>query len=354
MRIAQISTVCSPVRQQGSASIESVVWLLTRELTQLGHDVTVFGCAGSEVDGHLVATLPGPYGTNGSPGDWQLCEWINLARAVERSGDFDILHAHAYLWGTPLVRLAKAPMVQTHHLTAYEDEALLFAMEPQLQLAAISKFQWSMFPQVQPAAVIPHGVDATQFPFREKPDDYLCFLGRFIPGKGPLAAIDIARRVGLPLRMAGPRSDYFKKEVEPHVDGKQVQYLEEVKGQQRSKLLGGAKALLYPNTAAEPFGLVLVEAMLCGTPVVATQIGAVPEVVEHGVTGYLAESADALAPLTLKAFKLDRRKVRQRAMRRFSPRRMAQQYVMLYEQVLRNRRIRPRRRQKATASIFTK
>src|SRR5262245_3517019 len=101
MRIAQVATVGTPVRREGSDSIESLVWLLSRELTRQGHEVTVFACAGSEVCGELVATLPGPYGTDGSPDDWQLCEWINLCRAVEQSGRFDVLHSHAYLWGLP-------------------------------------------------------------------------------------------------------------------------------------------------------------------------------------------------------------------------------------------------------------
>src|SRR5262245_46123619 len=113
MRIAQVSTVGTPVRRDGSDSIESLVWLLTRELTHLGHEVAVFAAAGSEVEGELVATLPGPYGTNGSPDDWQLCEWINLCRAMAESERFDLLHSHAYLWGLPLQALSRAPMLHT-------------------------------------------------------------------------------------------------------------------------------------------------------------------------------------------------------------------------------------------------
>src|SRR4051812_19721854 len=117
MRIAQVSTVGTPVRREGSDSIESLVWLLTRELIRLGHEVTVFAAAGSEVEGSLVTPLPGPYGNGGSPDDWQLCEWINLTRAVERSGRFDVLHCHAYLWGLPLQALSRAAMVHTLHVS---------------------------------------------------------------------------------------------------------------------------------------------------------------------------------------------------------------------------------------------
>src|SRR5215831_15407821 len=122
MRIAQISTLNTPVRQD-SDSVESLVWLLTRELTGLGHEVTVFAAAGSNTIGELVATLPGPYASSGSPGDWRLCEWINLCRAIEQSPRFDVLHSHANLWGLPLQSLSRAPMVHTMHLCPYQDDA---------------------------------------------------------------------------------------------------------------------------------------------------------------------------------------------------------------------------------------
>src|SRR5262245_66193541 len=130
MRIAQVSTLATPVRRERSDSIEYLVWLLSRELTRLGHEVTVFATAGSKTCGELVATLPGPYGEDGSPDDWQLCEWINLARAVEESGRFDVLHSHAYLWGLPLQGLAGAPMVHTTHVCPDDDTARLWSAAP--------------------------------------------------------------------------------------------------------------------------------------------------------------------------------------------------------------------------------
>src|SRR5207244_12043713 len=116
MRIAQVSTLSAPVRRETGGSVESLIWLLTRELVRLGHEVTVFGCAGSECDGKVVATMPGPYGAKGTLDDWQLCEWVNLGRAVERSDEFDILHTHAYLWGLPLQSLSRCDMVHTLHI----------------------------------------------------------------------------------------------------------------------------------------------------------------------------------------------------------------------------------------------
>ena len=141
---------------QGSGSVEGLVWLLARELTRLGHAVTVFAAAGSCVEGELVVTLPGPYAVNGAPGNWHLCEWINLCRAVEQSGRFDVLHSHAYLWGLPLQPLSKAPMVHTLHVCADEDVARLRAMAPDACVTAISRYQWSGFPALRPAAVIQH------------------------------------------------------------------------------------------------------------------------------------------------------------------------------------------------------
>jgi glycosyltransferase involved in cell wall biosynthesis len=330
MRIAQVATVGTPVRREGSDSIESLVWLLSRELTLLGHEVTVFACAGSEVCGELAAALPGPYGTGGAPDDWQLCEWINLCRAVDESARFDVLHSHAYLWGLPLEPLSRAPMVHTLHVSPYDDESRLRRLLPGARVTAISRSQWSAFPDLRPAAVIPHGVDPAQFTFRAEPEDYVCFLGRFIPGKGPLEAIAAARAVGVRLLLAGPPNDYYRQHVEPLVDGRTVEYVGYVSGPQRDRLLGGARALLYPIQAPEPFGLVQVEAMMCGTPVVAMALGAVPEVVDEGVTGYTATSMDEFVRQMARAFALDRRRVRARAEERFSARRMAEQYAALY------------------------
>src|SRR2546430_13593153 len=220
MRIAQIATLASPVRAEGSESVEGLVWLLTRELIRMGHEVTVFAAAGSDVPGELIATLPGPYGTNGSPDDWQLCEWINLCRAVAQSERFDVLHSHAYLWGLPLEALSRAPLVHTLHICPYEEEARLWNLMPQARVTAISKYQWSGYPALRPIATVYHGIDTERFTARPEPQDYLCFLGRFIPGKGPLHAIAMARALGMRLLLAGAANGYFRDEIKPLIDGR--------------------------------------------------------------------------------------------------------------------------------------
>jgi glycosyltransferase involved in cell wall biosynthesis len=333
MRIAQVSTLSAPVRREAGGSVESLVWLLTRELIRLGHEVTVFGTADSEVAGELVATLPGPYGAAGSVDDWHVCEWINLCRAVEQSRRFDLLHSHAYLWGLPLQPFSCAPMIHTTHIVPDEDCARLWSMAPQACVTAISKQQWSGHPKLRPAAIIPHGADLSQFSLRAKPDDYVCYLGRFVSGKGPCQAIAAARALGLPLRLAGPRNGYFKEQVEPLIDGRSVEYVGPVRGPERDKLLGGARALVYPIQHPEAFGLVLVEAMLCGTPVAAMRLGAVPEIVDEGITGYSAATPEAFPTAISKCFGLDRRKVREQAEKRFSAENMARQYARVYEQL---------------------
>jgi glycosyltransferase involved in cell wall biosynthesis len=338
MRIAQVSTVGTPVRREGSDSVESLVWLLTRELTRMGHEVTVFAAGGSETHGELVAALPGPYGTDGSPDDWQVCEWINLCRAVEQSERFDVLHSHAYLWGLPLQGLTQAPLVHTLHVCPYENEARLWSLFSDATVTAISHYQWAAFPGLRPAAVIPHGVDPAQFTFRPEPEDYVCYLGRFTAGKGPLRAVEAAQALGLRLRLAGPADDYYHRYVAPLVDGRRVEYVGFVSGRERDQFLGGARALLYPLEDPEPFGLVQVEAMMCGTPVVATRLGAVPEIIDDGVTGYCAESAEDFVRLVPCSFALDRRRVRQRAEECFSMRSTAQRYAEVYGRLTTGRR----------------
>jgi glycosyltransferase involved in cell wall biosynthesis len=310
--------------------VEAVVWLLTRELARLGHQVTVFACDGSQVDGELVTTLPGPYDCAGSPGDWELCEWVNLCRAIEESGRFDVIHSHAYLWGLPLEPLTATPMVHTMHVWPYADSAALWRRRPEAVVTALSRCQWAEFADLEPAAVVANGVDTDDFTFNADPDEYLCWLGRFLPGKGPLEAIAAARSCGRRLVLAGPANDYLREAVLPLVDGEEVCYAGELSAGERDKLLGGAAALVYPVRAAEPFGMVLAEAMMCGTPVAAIGLGAAAELVDDGITGFTMATPGLLAGAVEAAAALDRRGVRLRAEERFSARRMALDYEAVY------------------------
>lgn len=331
MRIGLVSTVSAPVRKDSAGSIESWTWLLTRELVRLDHQVTVFGCAGSETDGEVIETLPGRYGANGSYDDWQLCEWTNLCRAVELSHRFDVLHSQAYLWGIPLARIARAPMVHTLHIVPDENAARLRLSAPEACVTALSKHQWSAYPHALPNAVIPHGIDVSQFTFRPCPEDYLLYLGRFTSGKGPLLAIQAAQELGMRLVMAGPDSPYFRDKIKPLMDGKSLEYAGFVQGARRDRLLGGARALLCPIRYPEAFGLVLVEAMLCGTPVAAMRLGAAPEIIEEGVGGCTASAAKEFPEAIRRCLLLDRQVIHARARKEFSCERMARSYARVYE-----------------------
>ena len=333
MRIAQIATVDTPVRREHSGSIEQHVWLLARELTALGHEVTTFGAPGSEVAGQFVATLPGTYAENGAPEDWRICEIINIARALERAADFDVMHSHGYLLALSFDRLVRTPLVHTLHIHPYENSVAMRALFPGACVTGISHFQWSETPHLPIAAIIPHGVDSSQFTLRTGPGEYLAYLGRFIPDKGPLTAIRVARKLGIPLRLAGARNEYFDERLAPEIDGELVRYVGTVTGVERDRFLGGASALLYPLEAPEPFGLVQIEAMMCGTPVVAMKLGAVAEIVEDGVTGFSAGTPQDFAGKIAPALALDRARIRETAGRRFSAVAMARAYAELYERI---------------------
>jgi glycosyltransferase involved in cell wall biosynthesis len=333
MRIAQVATVSAPVRNESGGSVESLVWLLTQELQKFGHDVTVFGTRDSKVTGKLDSVLPGPYGATGSLSDWHVCEWLNLAHAAGKAAEFDIVHTHSYLWGIPLESLCRSKMVHTMHIVPDDDAARLWALHPGAAVTAISEHQWSAYPELKPVAIIPHGLDSSRFAFCQTPDDYVLYLGRFVSGKGPQHAIQYARELGLRLILAGPENAWFREHIKPHVDGKNVEYAGYVSGPQKTELLGRARALLYPIQYPEAFGLVLIEAMLCGTPVVAMGIGAAPEIVEQGTTGFCVTDRTGFLSAIPKAFALPRPAIRAAAERRFSAERMARAYVEVYQRL---------------------
>jgi glycosyltransferase involved in cell wall biosynthesis len=338
MRIAEVASVATPVRREGSGSIEQVVWTLSRGLVDRGHSVTVFGVAGSESPGDLECTLPGPYGHPDVPEEWRVAEWVHVARALERAADFDVVHSHGYLYGLPLAPLTGVPMVHTLHVMPSPESAALARLYPSATITALSVHQWSEYPDLPAPLVIPNGIPSEEFTFTAEPDGYLAYLGRFAPGKGASCAIETARRLGVPIRLAGWANDYFAAEVAPLVDDEAVRFVGPVIGRERDRFLGGAMALLYPISAHEPFGMVMPEAMLCGTPVAAFRIGAVSEIVEEGVTGFAVPVGSDLAPAVRSALALDRAVVARAAADRFSSTAMVRAFESLFEDVIRQAR----------------
>ena len=339
LRIALVAPVAQPVPPPRSGSIETVTDLLARGLVARGHDVTLFATSSSEAPGALHATFREGYHADASLWPWELCELFNLAAAVERAADFDIIHAQAEYapLGLAFARLARAPMVQTVHHWPSDAEVALWSRYPDAPFVAVSAAQAERLRGLTVAGVVHHAVDTDTLPFQADPGDYVLFLGRFTPGKGVLAAIDAARRTGLRLLLAAAENAYYREAVAPLVDGRQIVFRGEVGPDGRAALLGGARALLYPVQADEPFGLVLAEAMACGTPVAALARGAVRELIDDGVTGGVFDSLDELVAGLPRVAQLDRARVRARAVERFGPDRMVDGYVAVYSALVAGR-----------------
>ncbi len=339
LRIAMVAPVAREVPPHGSGSIESVTSLLTEGLVARGHDVTLFATGASVTSARLHATFPQGYHRDTTLWPWELCELFNLAAAVERSAAFDVIHYQAEYSPTLLAfaRLSTAPVLQTLHYAPVPSELAMWLRYPEVPFVAVSTVQARLLHGLNVVATIHHAVDPDDFVFRAAPGDYLLFLGRFLEGKGVLEAIEVARRSGMRLHLAAPPNDYYDEVVAPHVDGEAVVFAGEVSRREAAALLAGARALLYPVQSPEPFGLVLAEAMSCGTPVAAIGLGAVVELVDEGITGGIFESIDALVDGLPRVLALDRRCVRARAVERFSPSRMVDEYERVYRQLTEGR-----------------
>ncbi len=332
MRIALVAPVAQSVPPARSGSIETVTDLLARGLVARGHEVTLFAAGSSATPATLHATFPRGYHADESLWPWELCELFNLSAAVERAAAFDVIHAQAEYapLGLAYTNLCAAPLVHTVHHWPTDPEVALWSRYPNAPFVAISAAQARRLAGLTVAGVVHHAVDPARLPFRSAPDDYLLFLGRFVAGKGVVEAIEAARRCGMRLLLAAAETDYYRQTVAPLVDGNRIAYRGEVDPAARAALLGGARALLYPVQAEEPFGLVLAEAMTCGTPVAALDRGAVGELVDEGVTGGVFDDLDDLVAGLPRIAALDRGRVRARALERFHPDRMVEGYARIY------------------------
>jgi glycosyltransferase involved in cell wall biosynthesis len=310
--------------------------LLTEGLVARGHDVTLFATANSTTRARLHATFDHGYWEDEHMWPWELYEMLNLAAAVERAREFDLIHYEAAYFPISLAfaRLCPVPLLQTLHHSPSAAEVALWSRYPEAGFVAISDEQARLLAGVTVVGTVLHGIDTDRFTFRAEPDDYLLFLGRFTEGKGVLQAIEVARRTGIRLIMAAADEAYYREKVAPLVDGTHIVYYGEADFDEKVKLYGGARALLYPIQAREPFGLVLAEAMACGTPVAALDRGAVREVVDDGVTGIVFQDLDAMTRGLDRVFALDRRKVHDRAVARFGVARMVAEYEAVYRRIV--------------------
>jgi glycosyltransferase involved in cell wall biosynthesis len=306
-------------------------------LVRRGHGVTLFAVGGSVTTASLRSRYEQGYREREEIWDWRVPETLNAAWAFEQASEFDVMHSHSYHFALPFTRFVSTPVVHTYHVQLGPEVVEGFRRNPETQLVAISEFQRSELPGFDDVPVIHNGIDAGAFPFRAEGGDYLAFLGRMIPSKGAAEAVRVARELDFPLIMAGPSTEWFEHEVRPAVDDGSIRYLGPVDPASRNDLLAGAAALVYPITYPEPFGLVMVEAMACGTPVAAFGVGAVPEVVEQGVGGCWVPPDGSLGDAVRSAVQLDRRRVREAAVERFDYRRMVDAYERLYRRLARPR-----------------
>lgn len=335
LRIALVAPVAQPIPPARSGSIESVTALLAAGLMARGHDVTLYAAGSSDTPARLQAVFPRGYHEDDALWPWELCELFNVAAAVERArtdAPFDLIHAQAEYAPMALAfaRVSPIPIVQTVHHWPTPPEVALWSRYADTPFIAVSAAQARQLQGLNVAGIVHHAVDIDALRFRATPEDYVLFLGRFTEGKGVLEAIAVARRAGQRLILAAAENDYYRERVAPHVDGRQVVYRGEVDRADAAALLGGARVLLYPVTADEPFGLVLAEAMACGTPVAALPRGAVPELIDDGVTGAVVPTLEQLADALPAVAALDRAAVRARAVERFHPDRMVDGYIGHY------------------------
>jgi glycosyltransferase involved in cell wall biosynthesis len=332
MRIAVVGPVAQAIPPTGSGSIESVTALLVDGLVARGHDVTLFATGSSKTTAKLQATFALGYHEDPDLWPWELCELLNLSAAVERAADFDVIHYQAEYAPISLAftRVSPTPVLVTVHHAPTAAEVALWSRYPRAPFVAISKVQERLLAGLNVVGTIHHAVDTGSYAPHEHPEDYLVFLGRFTEGKGVLQAIEVAQRSGSRLILAAAENEYYCDVVAPLVDGTQVVYAGELGLPEKASLLARARALLYPLQSSEPFGLVLAEAMACGTPVAALRRGAVSEIIEDGVTGGVFDTLDDLVEGLPSVLALDRGRVRSRAVERFGTDRMVAAHVETY------------------------
>ena len=337
LRVAELAPVAMAIRPGEGDSIEQLVSLLTEELVRRGHDVTLFAAGDSKTTANLRSFYAHGYRENEEIWDWRVPETLNAATAFEEASGFDVMHSHSYHFALPFTRFVSTPVLHTYHVQLGPEVLEGFRRFPEARLVAISDFQRSELEGLDDVPVIHNGIDADAFPFSAGPGEYLAFLGRMIPSKGAAEAVRVAHELDIPLVMAGPSTEWFEREVRPTIDDQFIRYEGPIDAAGRDELLVGAAALVYPITYPEPFGLVMVEAMACGTPVAAFGVGAVPEVVEQGVGGRWVPPGESLGDAVRSAVQLDRRRVREAAVERFDYRRMVDAYERLYRQLARPR-----------------
>jgi glycosyltransferase involved in cell wall biosynthesis len=342
MKIAQVAPLIESVPPRLYGGTERIVSHLTEELLRQGHQVTLFASGDSQTRAELVATVPNALRLDASVRDFVPYSVLQLEHVRQRASEFDVIHFHHDFMHLPLVRAALPDRVVTtmHGRLDLPDYPALFAEFSDAPLVSISNHQRAPLGGLHWVGTVYHGLPPEVCSFNATPrGDYFAFLGRISPEKRPDRAIEIARRAGVKLKMAAKvdtaDQEYFRQ-IEPLLSQPHVEFIGEIGEERKSQFLGNAQALLFPIDWPEPFGLVLIEAMSCGTPCIAWRAGSVPEVVDHGVTGFVVDSLDAAVDAVRRISMLDRHAVRARFEQRFSAQRMARDYLDVYAGIAAN------------------
>lgn len=340
MRIAQVAPLWERVPPPGYGGIELVVGLLTDELVRRGHEVTLFASGDSITLAKLVSVHPRAIRLDPTVRDYSVYEMLQLSQVYQSAEEFDIIHSHMNWSALSYANLVKTPTVHTLHSVFTPDNEKLYKHAKNQAYVSISDSQREPKLELNCVATVYNGIDVNTYKFHPNPEEpqYLAFLGRMSPEKGPHLAIAIAKQAGWHLKMAGKvdpvDKEYFETQVKPYIDGKQIEYLGEADHEQKNLLMGGAVATLFPITWREPFGLVMVESMASGTPVIAMRLGSTPEVVTHGKTGFLCDSVEECVNAVSKVPELSRYDCRESVCNRFSVAQMTSGYEAVYQKVL--------------------
>jgi glycosyltransferase involved in cell wall biosynthesis len=337
MRIAQIAPLCERVPPKLYGGTERIVSYLTEELVRQGHEVTLFASGDSKTSAKLVPCCDTALRLNPSVKDTLPYHIIMLEEVRKRADQFDLLHFHIDFLHAPMVRqLAVRTLTTQHGRLDLPDLAPFYGVFRELPLVSISNNQRRYLPHANWVGSVHHGLPRDLLPFKPRPSGgYLAFLGRISPEKGPNRAIEIAARAGMPLKIAAKvdRVDqaYWDEFIHPMVKAHpNVEFIGEIDEHEKAAFLGEAAALLFPIDWPEPFGLVMIEAMACGTPVIALRRGSVPEIVEEGVSGFVVDTVEQATAAVRRIPNLDRAKVRNAFERRFTAERMTRGYLEIY------------------------
>ena len=338
MRIAQITPLCESVPPRLYGGTERIVAYLSDALVELGHEVTLFASADARTRAELVAVRDQAIRLDPNPHKSELAAHLSMLQEVRRRADeFDVLHFHVDMLHFPMFEdCAGRTLTTLHGRLDLKDVGEVYRRWPRYPLVSISQNQRRPLHFAHWAGTVPHGLPKDLHRPHPRPSGgYLAFLGRMSPEKRPDRAIAIARASGMPLKIAAKVDladrAYFHQEIQPLLDDPLVEFIGEIGESDKEDFLGNAAALLFPIDWPEPFGLVMIEAMACSTPVIAWNCGAVPEVIEHGLSGFIVESEQEAVDAVRRLGEIDRRQVRGCFERRFSAQIMASNYTALYE-----------------------